>query len=77
MVVPTLAFTCLAEPKNKANGVRITLDATDTYTVKFTKFSMKSLDITVIDEISGVYAEDLRRVFTSATGLDCTLGRVA
>ena len=53
------------------NAVRVTLDPSDTYTVKF--FKCWGTKIKELGEVSDVYAADLRRVFTERTGLDCTL----
>ncbi|MCB5201690.1 hypothetical protein LH464_04255 [Neorhizobium sp. T786] len=62
---------------NKATKVRITLDVSDTYTMAFYQWNAKKLDMKQLSEIPGVYADDIRRIFTSETGLDCTLGRAA
>ena len=54
----------------KMNKCRVTLDASDTYTVEFFKFSPSKLNIApVVEEISGVYAEMLVDIFESRTGL--------
>jgi hypothetical protein len=50
------------------NAVRITLDATDTYTMRFYKIG-RGARVSEIAAPSGVYAEDLRRVFEQHTGL--------
>lgn len=53
------------------NAVRITLAGDDTYTVKFFKtHGFKCKDMGTVE---GVYNDQLRRVFTERTGLDCTL----
>jgi MoaA/NifB/PqqE/SkfB family radical SAM enzyme len=52
---------------NGINYVRITLDATDTYTVEFVR--LRGTKITIVDSVSNVYADNLQAVFTSATGL--------
>lgn len=57
--------------KNKANKVRVTLTPVDEYRVEF--FKLYRLDLTTVGEVDGVQAEDLRQVFTTATGLDCLL----
>jgi len=60
--------------KNKANRVWITLDATDTYTVTFQR--LHAMKLNQISEVSGVYADQLRAVFESATGLRTSLTHV-
>lgn len=67
---------------SKANKVIITLDADDTYTMRFSKFTPYSFKIKkdgtfketqesdkLIEEISGVYCDMLQDVFTKFTGL--------
>ena len=53
------------------NYVRIQLTAMDDYAVEFGKVWGTSYK--VIHTIAGVYCDNLRDVFTNATGLDCTL----
>lgn len=59
--------------KNGINKVKITLELNDTYTIEFMKCNFKNYtcDTIVKDEI--VYADDLQRFFTAATGLDTHL----
>lgn len=52
------------------NAVRITLTSLDLYTVTFYKGKM----FKPVKEVAGVYADQLRSVFTSATGLETSLG---
>lgn len=61
--------------KDGINAVRIELDPSDTYTVTFKKIGTAREGYRAKDvaSISMVYAEDLRRVFTSHTGLDTSL----
>lgn len=54
------------------NHVRVTLEPSDTYSVRFGK--VRGLNFKIVEERDDVYAEDLRRVFTSVTGLDTSLG---
>lgn len=49
------------------NAVKIVLDPSDTYTVKFMKMTRTKL--TVIKEVSDVYCDMLQDVFEDATGL--------
>ena len=53
--------------KNGINAVKIVLDPSDTYTVKFMRIGRSKL--TVIEEVSDVYCDMLQDVFESATGL--------
>lgn len=53
------------------NGVRITLDASDTYTVDF--YKIRGIKMTTVKSVSGVYADQLRALFTRVTGLDTSL----
>lgn len=57
------------------NLVQITLDASDTYTVKFMR--MRGREVHTIAERSGVYNDNLRDVFTSVTGLHTSLGSLS
>lgn len=75
----TLSFQIAAANEKKIKGCRIRLDASDTYTVTFLTKAKKdpvfgmSVGMDVAVERSGLYAEDLQRVFTSVTGLDTRL----
>jgi hypothetical protein len=53
------------------NFVRIVLDASDTYSITFSKF--RGMKITDVATREMVYADQLRSVFTSVTGLDVAL----
>lgn len=66
-----VAFRLGRFPGVKINAVRITLNGSDLYDVCFMRIS--GHDCRVISEASDVYAEDLQRVFTDATGLDTHL----
>jgi hypothetical protein len=59
-----------ARAKHGIDAVRITLDASDTYTVDFFKGASK------VRTIDGLYAEGLRRVFTEVTGLETSFGTI-
>lgn len=56
---------------NKANKVRVTLGADDLYTVEF--FHYRALNLRTISKREGVYADNLREVFTSETGMETSL----
>lgn len=71
----TLQFSLPRGTANKANKVRIELDANDLYTVSF--FNIRGVNVKVIETVEGVFAEDLRRVFTDRTGFYCTLNQAA
>lgn len=53
------------------NHVRVTLTPADLYEVVF--FKLRGFECTTIESLEGVYAEDLRRVFSEVTGLHCAL----
>ena len=75
----TLSFQISARNEAKIKGCRIRLDPDDTDTQVFLKMAKKdpvfrtSTGMDVVEERSGLHAEDLRRVFTSVTGLDTHL----
>lgn len=60
--------------KNGIKAVVVKLDADDTYTMTF--YALKpapTFGAAIVSEASGLYAEDLCRVFTEATGLATSL----
>jgi hypothetical protein len=61
--------------KNRVGGVRITLDATDTYTMVAFKLVRKQglLDVAECYKVSGIYCDQLAECFTEATGLYTSL----
>lgn len=59
--------------KNGASHVFITLDPSDTYTVRFTKWNARKLEHVEIAAHSGVYCDMLRSIFTAETGLETRL----
>lgn len=56
---------------NKANKVRVTLAADDTYTVEF--FLVRGINCTEKGKSEGVYDNSLRQVMKNATGFDTSL----
>jgi len=74
----TLRMT-LPKNRSKANRLYITLDAMDTYTMHFFKFTAGRLNKKTfawtpdkqedVKEISGVYADMLQDIFTDVTGM--------
>lgn len=56
--------------KRNINTVQVELDPSDTYTVKF--WNCRGLKMNLISEVSDVYCDSLRQVFTDATGFYCT-----
>ena len=58
--------------KSRINMVRIELEPSDTYTITFGR--VWGTRYAPFEAVLDVYAEDLRRIFTDRTGLDCTLG---
>lgn len=69
----SLQFAIGTGAKSGINKVRVTLEASDTYTVRFYKMKRRGLDWTEVACESDVYADCLQRVFTSATGFDTHL----
>jgi hypothetical protein len=69
----------LAKNMSKANRLEITLDADDTYTVRFYKYTAGRLNkktfswtedkTTEVYEERGVYCDMLQPIFTEVTGL--------
>ena len=73
----TLSFRLPARfAKNGIRGVRIVLNASDTYTVSFLAMPTKANGYTVptVAEYADIYADQLRDVFTHTTGLETSLG---
>lgn len=60
----------------KANTLKITLNAMDTYDMEFYQFRPKSMTCPKMIEFLGLYAEDLAKTFTDFTGLETRLVRV-
>lgn len=52
---------------NKANKVRVTLNTLGLYEVEF--FMLRKADCRLLEQVNGVYADDLQVVFTRHTGL--------
>lgn len=69
----SLTFCIGRGAMNKANAVRITLTPADDYTVEFFAFSSRTLNTRDCGKVSGVYAENLREVFTARTGFATSL----
>lgn len=67
----SLMFSIGRGATNKANKVRVTLQANDTYVMHF--FKARGINCDLIDLRSDLYADNLCPVFTGVTGLDCTL----
>lgn len=57
--------------KRGINIVTVTLNGLDLYDVEFKR--LFKLEVKTVAEESGVYAEDLQKVFTEHTGLRCRL----
>ena len=55
--------------------VEIVLEASDTYTVRFSRLDAKTLKFTTLAEREDVYVEDLLDIFEDCTGLFATLGK--
>ena len=62
--------------KDGINAVRVVLAADDTYSVSLFRVGRApTFAVTTVKQLDLVYGEDLRRIFTEATGLDTSLGR--
>jgi len=62
-----LQFKWKAKARNGANAITISLDPSDTYTLKFWK--IRAGKVTKIEEMEGVYDDMLRSIFEDRTGL--------
>lgn len=62
-----VSFRFKARAKNGANGVRIVLDPSDTYTVEF--FSVRAGKYKVKNTFSDIYNDSLTHLFENVTGL--------
>ena len=69
----------LARNASKANRLTITLDPSDTYTMRFFKYTPGKLNaktgawvddkVVEVAEFSGVYCDQLQELFTQVTGM--------
>lgn len=69
----------LKKNQSKANRLYITLEADDTYTMRFFRYTAGRLNkktfewiedkVVEVKTVEGVYCEDLRRIFTEVTGM--------
>ncbi len=66
-----VAFKFMRGAANKANYLKITLRADDTYNLEFGK--IHGMNYKVIETLSMVYAEDLKRIFENETKLYLSL----
>ena len=66
-----LQFSIGRGAANKANRVKITLEASDTYTVEF--FNYRKFEAKPVGLVENVYADQLQAIFTSETGFDTHL----
>lgn len=67
----SVSFRFKARAKNSSNGLKVTLDPSDTYTVEF--ISVRGASLKIKESLSDIYAEDLIRIFESKTGLYLSL----
>lgn len=58
---------------NRVNHVTITLNASDLYDVKFSRYTSTTLSFKTISEFKDVGVESLRDLFTHETGLATSL----
>jgi hypothetical protein len=61
--------------KGGINAVRITLNGRDTYDLEFSR--IRGTKVTVVDAADDIYADQLRGIFTRATGLAVSLGTMS
>ena len=66
-----VAFKFMTGAANKANYIKITLNASDTYTVEFGY--IRGMNYTVRSSLEGLYAEDLKSYFEEQTKLYLSL----
>ena len=68
----------IGKNSSKANMIEVTLDANDTYTIKFIKFTnwrmtkeykMIEAKKEILKEMNGIYCDELQTVFTNYTGM--------
>ena len=72
----SLSFRICRNPGH-FKGVEITLNGLDLYDLKFYRQkNAPSFEVTC-EEVNGVYAEDLRAIFTNKTGLIVDIYRIA
>src|SRR4051812_26447364 len=69
-----LTFFWKCKALKSINGIRITLEPSDTYKVEFLR--LRSLECKTVETVEDVYAEDLREVFYNHTGLTIVVPRV-
>lgn len=67
---PALTFN-LGRNASKANRVEISLEANDTYTMRFGQF--RKMELKSIKKIEGVYCDTLQKNFTDVTGMYTSL----
>ena len=60
--------------KGRANKVRITLEANDTYALELIQYQPRKLSCRTLNAAAGVYADSLRTMFADLTGLAVSLG---
>jgi len=66
-----LIFRWKARAKNKANSVKMTLEPSDTYRVEF--WSIRGTTIKQVGDFDGIYADQLKPLFETQTGLYLSL----
>lgn len=70
---PALIFKFRAKASKGIKAIKVTLDPSDTYTVRFWRIGSRGLDVRQVAEHSDVYADDLRTVIEAETGLYLSL----
>ena len=64
-----LSFKFPQRKRSLPNHCKVTLDASDTYTVEFSRIGKRGLEVTKLASLAGIYAEDLKSTFETTTGL--------
>ena len=66
-----LQFQFMSGAKNKANRIRITLNANDLYDIKF--YNVRKFEEKVKEEFSDIYCDQLVSIFEDSTSLYLSL----
>jgi len=67
----SLTFKFKAKARNSSNCLKVTLDPSDTYTVEF--YRVRAGTVKVVKSYSDIYADSLKGLFESETGLYLSL----
>jgi hypothetical protein len=70
---PALIFKFRAQASKGIKAIKVTLDPSDTYTVRFWRIGNRGLNVQQVAEHSDVYADNLKTVIEYETGLRLSL----